>query len=120
MKLPGNSSKHEFLRIALLFVLCIIVLPQAYFWSDMLSWRWWGIYMLEHGFANVYRDPNINYHPVFLYFLYLFSVIQGSAEAIEHNIHYVKLIPLVFDFAVVYAFWLLYKKLISQTKCACF
>lgn len=83
--------------ISLLFLLIALMIPKENFEIDMWFWQDWSRFSFKNGIANIYNS-NSNYHPVWLYFLYFFGLIQGSEELITQNIYYVKIIPLVFDF----------------------
>ncbi len=83
--------------IVLLYIMIAFLLPEKGFPGDLWYWQYWSKYSFKHGIENIYKSK-ANYHPVWLYGLHIFGLIQGSKEQIIQNIHYVKLIPLVFDF----------------------
>ena len=83
--------------LVLMYILLAILLPSDGFRVDMGYWQKWSSFALEHGIVNIY-DSDTNYHPIGLYLLYIFGLIQGSSEQIAQNIHYFKLLSLFFDF----------------------
>ena len=85
--------------IILLLALYIVLLPKQYFEYDYHQWFLkWALYIHENGLPNAYNSPIVNYHPGFLYFLYLYDKVMGSEEMIIANLRYIKLLPMVFDF----------------------
>ncbi|UOR05551.1 hypothetical protein MUN82_00280 [Hymenobacter aerilatus] len=66
--------------------------------EDGYSWWLWSSYAAEHGLANVYKVWRNDYPPLYQYVLYGFGKLLGSADAILRNLHYLKLITLLFDF----------------------
>jgi Gpi18-like mannosyltransferase len=92
-----TETRKARLEIGLLFLLFIIILPRQYMDYDMSFWRQWALYIHEHGVSNAYNSGT-NYLPVYIYILYAFDLMQGSAEAISRNIWQIKLVPMFFDF----------------------
>jgi hypothetical protein len=64
---------------------------------DMGFWRQWALYIHQHGLSNAYNGP-INYMPAFVYGLYVFDWLQGTDANIIHNINYIKVLFVCFDF----------------------
>ncbi|MEM1319392.1 MAG: hypothetical protein AAGG75_04000, partial [Bacteroidota bacterium] len=92
-----NAKGILCLLVVLLYVLFAGILPKVCFLGDMDYWyRWIGI-IREVGLGNVY-EHRVNYQPFFLYCLYLFDAFQGTEENLNKFLHYIKLIPLLFDF----------------------
>lgn len=84
----------------LLFVLLVVLVPQAGHADDVACWARWATYMAEHGLGNAYDEPTNIYNPVYQYVLWLYTrCVGGSAERIQHYIHFLKPFVLVFDFA---------------------
>ncbi len=89
------------LLLCLFYVLIAFSLPTKSFVDDMWFWKEWSKSSFEYGIENIYSTntyTKTNYHPVWLYILYLYGQIQGSIEEINLNINYIKLVPLFFDF----------------------
>ncbi|MBL7717308.1 MAG: hypothetical protein JNL72_00625 [Flavipsychrobacter sp.] len=93
-----KERSRDRLILAMLFVLYLIILPGRYFVYDFEFWTDWALYIHRHGITNIYDNPTTNYHPGFLYCLYLYDLLMGSEELIVKNINYIKYIPMVFDF----------------------
>lgn len=87
--------------IALLFILYMIILPTRHFIPDFEFWTDWAVYIHKYGITNVYNNPTVNYHPGFLYCLYIYDLLMGSEELIVKNINYIKYVPMFFDFLPV-------------------
>jgi len=92
------SCRKEYLICALLFSVYVLILPNSGHDFDTFCWREWSIFILENGLGKVY-DSWTNYLPLYHYVLFLFGKIQGSAEDITRNSHYLKAINLMFDFS---------------------
>ncbi len=95
-----------------LYLLLFLLLPDSYHKGDMGHWQRWMVHMLEHGIGKVYEyGPGwrVNYPPLYLYCLYAFGWLQGSAEAVVSNMSYVRGIALAFDFLGAFAIWHLVK-----------
>ncbi len=82
----------------LLFAIIALLVPVSGFPGDQWYWYEWGRHMYEHGFASIYGFDDIDYNPLFLYFLYVFSANQDSFELILENINQLKYVVLIFDF----------------------
>lgn len=94
------SPVRQSVYYLLLFVLLVMLVPQAGHPGDVGCWAYWAAYMAEHGLGNVYEDPGNVYNPVYEYVLWLYTrCVGGGEEHIKHYIHFVKAFVLVFDFA---------------------
>jgi hypothetical protein len=85
-------------EIGLLFLLYMIILPRQYFMYDFEFWTDWAIHIHKYGLTNIYDHPTINYHPGFLYCLYIYDLLMGSEYLIVKNINFIKFFPMIFDF----------------------
>lgn len=103
------------IEIGLLFILLVFIIPTRYMTYDMELWTDWALQIHRHGLTNVYNNPTVNYHPVFLYVIYLYDLIQGSEEYIRANITYLKLVPLVFDFLPIVVLCCFRQRLVQAT-----
>lgn len=72
-------------------------MPDTGFEWDLISWFSWSGWIQDMGIGNIY-SIKVNYHPVWLYFLYIYGEIQGSTKEIIDNVQQLKSIPLAFDF----------------------
>lgn len=85
----------------LLFIFYISLMPHTGHGWDFLCWREWMKNDFTDGLAHAYLyRPNFttDYLPLWHYFLYAFGWFQGSTKRIEANIHWLKMIPLLFEF----------------------
>jgi Gpi18-like mannosyltransferase len=84
----------------LLFCVYVSLIPRSGHGWDMWCWQEWAKNVFANGFKGVYRtyEFTTDYPPLFHYFLYAFGIFQGSVENIVKNLHYIKIIPLTFDF----------------------
>ncbi len=84
----------------LLFILYVFLMPRSGHEWDMHCWLEWTKNIYTNGLAGVYRnyEHTTDYLPLYHYFLFAFAKFQGSITNIEKNIHYLKLITLLFDF----------------------
>ena len=84
-----------------LFAAGVVFLPGDYFKRDMAYWYSWIVYMREHGFAEIYRSGS-DYHPFFLYFIYLFSLVEPLfGGKLQESVLYIRVIPFFFDFLTI-------------------
>ena len=82
-----------------LFILLVWLVPVAGFPVDVGCWAQWATYSLRHGLGNSYAQPDLNYTPLYLYVLYAYGQLAGSAAAIQQHIHSLRAFTLLFDFA---------------------
>jgi Gpi18-like mannosyltransferase len=92
-----SKSRNELLATCLLLLLYIILLPRVYMEYDMGFWRQWALAIHEHGVGKAYQH-GINYLPVFVYALYVYDLLQGTANQIATNINSIKILFVIFDF----------------------
>ena len=113
---------QRIILFSLVFLLFIAILPSSSFRGDMSYWLLWTRGIHEHGLGNIYNIKT-EYHPFFLYCLWIFQWILGSMKEVEAHLNYVKIFPLIFDFigalsvflviknkknAIIYPFFLLF------------
>ena len=86
----SNLVKNRIV-IGLLFLLYIIILPQRYMELDFEFWTQWALQIHRGGITSIYDhltgELAVNYHPVFLYCLHLYNLVQGSEANIIANIN---------------------------------
>lgn len=109
-----NSLAKNRAELLLLFVLYLFILPRAYMEYDMGFWRQWALYIHEHGLTAAYNaDSPINYFPLFVYGLYIFDLLQGTAENITQNINQIKILFICFDFLPIVVLCAFRQKILS-------
>lgn len=97
------SLRQQVLFTLLLFVLLLLLVPQGGHTGDVGFWQQWADYILEHRLGDVYQLPGNNYNPLYHYVLWLYGRLLGTTEKLNHYIHWLKGLTLLFDFAG--AFW---------------
>lgn len=65
--------------------------------QDVDFWIKWSLQLKEFGLRNIYLGST-NYLPLYLYVLWIYTKLQGTAENIISNIHHLKGFVLIFDF----------------------
>jgi Gpi18-like mannosyltransferase len=103
------------LELLLLFVVLVVLLPTRGMWIDFEYWTNWAVKIHRHGLVNVYDDGTTDYHPIFLYVLYIYGLLQGSEELIVSNINNIKIFGLLFDFLPIVVLCAFRKKLINTS-----
>ncbi|RAK67024.1 hypothetical protein [Hymenobacter edaphi] len=83
---------------ALLFVLLLLLAGSTAHEGDREAWRTWATHLLRHGLGEAYALPSLDYNPLYLYVLWLFGRLAGSAAAIQQYSHGLKVATLLFDF----------------------
>lgn len=76
---------------------------------DNYCWAEWSKYIFENGIGNVYKFWT-DYLPLYHYFLWFYDSFQLSKEAVDANIHYLKVFPLLFHVISGYFVVLLIQK----------
>lgn len=98
-----QDIKRARIITGLLFLLLAIMVPRAAMQFDREYWVDWALYIHRHDLANIYQDPMADYHPLYYYIIQVYDWFQTSEAGIVNNIHYLKIITLVFDFLPVVA-----------------
>lgn len=106
-------ERHGWLVYLLLFVVYLALTPGGGHWSDMHLFRQWALYIHEHGLDEVYRSGT-DYPPLYHYFLWLFTELQGTSLAIENHTSGLKCITLVFDFIGGFLLILMMRETVAQ------
>ena len=102
------TKKYSLLCVAM-FLICCIGMPRYGYSFDISCWKQWTVYIFQHGLGNVYHSQT-NYLPLLHYILKVLGLSQGSVEAINAHIHYLKSIVLIFHFITGYFIALLIKR----------
>lgn len=97
------SLRWQIVFTVLLFVMLLLLVPNAGLEGDVQSWTRWATYIFEHGLGSAYLIPDNMYNPLYHYILWLYGKLAGSVYQIELHRHWLKAFTLVFDFAG--AFW---------------
>lgn len=98
----SEFTKKYLIACVILFAFCLIMLPYGGHGSDVGLWEYWTNYIQSNGLGEIYNS-NTDYLPLYHYILKVFGDIQGGdTVAVHDNIHYLKLITLLFDFIIGY------------------
>jgi len=93
-----EKKDYKILWIYLPFlVLLFLSITKSGFGLDVDCWVKWAKFSLENGFRNTYKSGT-DYLPILHYLLNIFSRLQGNASNIAANIHYFKVITILFEF----------------------
>jgi Gpi18-like mannosyltransferase len=95
---PFALFKRTFLPLALLYIFYFLILPKSGHWGDLNFWKLWCSHIFQNGIGRTYESGS-DYLPLYHYILCFFGWLQGSLENIDRNIHLLKAITLIFDFA---------------------
>jgi Gpi18-like mannosyltransferase len=90
-------NKKIIIELLLFYLLLVFLLPNSSLDYDTYCWKEWALYINRNGIGNAYYS-GANYPPLIMYFLSIYDFIQGSDKKIVENIHYFKMLPLLFDF----------------------
>jgi Gpi18-like mannosyltransferase len=100
------------LDLSLLLIAFIVLLPRFGMEYDMNFWKDWALSIHQNGLSNAYNNPSINYFPVYVYGLYVYDLLHGSAESIAKNIYQIKIMFILFDFLPIVVLTCFKKKLL--------
>lgn len=111
MTLINRLYKQHFLSdgfnalTILIYALIVAVLPQIpTFQDDTNCWGRWSEYIFQHGLSQIYSSDT-NYLPLYHYVLWLYGKVMGSVAAINHNLHYLRSVTLLFDIWSMWVVW---------------
>lgn len=102
------------LEVLLLFVLVVVMMPTRHMEIDFEFWTDWALKIHRLGLTNVYTDYTVNYHPVWMYVLYVYDLLQGSEALIKANINNLKYFATIFDFLPIVVLCCFRKSLITE------
>lgn len=108
LALDADSLQKAFLY-SLLFCFFVAILPKHAFQGDISFWLAWTRRIHDHGLGEIY-NLRTEYHPFFLYLLWVFQWIMGTMEEVHSNVNYVKVFPLIFDFIGALSVFFILKK----------
>ena len=115
-KLKAIFQDKYFLMLLMIFMLFVFLLPQSIYLYDKAFWYSWIVRLNEVGLSQIYQFGDVNYMPLFLYFLAGFGKIFTTPELIWQNIHLLKILVLFFDFSSIYLVVKLFQKLNIQSS----
>lgn len=99
---PPEEDRRKWLLAVLFTALtCLLLIRPGGFGYDIDDWARWTDYIAQNGLAHVYGSGS-NYLPLWLYVLAGFASFFEDAQQIREQIHLLKAIVLVFDFAIVF------------------
>jgi Gpi18-like mannosyltransferase len=95
-----------------LFIIGCYLAPNIYVWgkNDRNCWITWSNYINHFGLQNVYK-LEVDYPPIWHYFLWLFGKINPSPENIYLKIHHLKYLVFLVEIGSVFA---VYKVLLAH------
>ncbi len=104
-----NKYIQQTIIALLLFLTYIFIMPRYGHGGDLTYWKIWCEHIFSNGLINAYGSQ-ANYHPFFMYILWIFNLTQGSIEKIHQNIYILKAFTLIFDFIAAYAILIIIPK----------
>lgn len=90
--------KNNIFWLAIIFICLVIFIPKTFYIWDELTFGDWLIHLRDGGLLNIYNHKDVNYFPLYIYFLDFFQSIFASTADILANIHLLKIFTLIFDF----------------------
>jgi Gpi18-like mannosyltransferase len=81
-----------------IIILLMFLTPKTGNSWDISCWISWARYSFQNGLKNIYKSDT-DYLPLYHYILFIYGKIQGSVDGITSNIHYLKLLTLLFEFS---------------------
>lgn len=97
-----NTITQKYVTLCVLMLsIFLMVLPVGGHEFDTYCWRQWSKEIFANGIGGIYNGTT-DYLPLYLYILKLYGLLAGSIEEIDKNIHYLKIISLLFHFLLGY------------------
>jgi hypothetical protein len=75
-----SALKQTYILVAMVIALYIMLLPKGFVGVDGENWKNWSLYIFENGLAKAYNNTDISYPPIYIYFIYAFTLLLDSAE----------------------------------------
>ena len=110
LKFIKKNFDIYYLIIFLVLLTFIITLPKGGLQGDLEYWIRWVKWIKELGLTQVYSIQEVNYFPIYLYFLGLFGLIVQEGSLVVANIYLIKIIFIIFDVASIALLGYLLKK----------
>lgn len=98
---PQPTTKQIWILTAMIFLLYVLLIPKNFFGVDGSYWTDWTTYLHSHKISEAYNNTSINYPPLYLYMLKVFSAPFNSTEKLLKYLYHTKIISLAFDFITV-------------------
>ncbi len=98
---PQPATKQIWIITAMIFALYMLFIPKNFVGLDGENWKNWSLYIFENGLAKAYNNTDISYPPVYIYGLYLFTLLFDSAEKLLSHLYFTRIIALAFDFLTI-------------------
>jgi Gpi18-like mannosyltransferase len=99
-RLFTHISHYYVLAIAFMLGLMVFLPDSGY---DKYFWVTWAQYIKEHGLTQAYNNPEINYHPVILCIIDVFTWFFNSPADINlTNINWLKIPTALFDWGTIF------------------
>ncbi|MBL7933700.1 MAG: hypothetical protein JNL60_17485, partial [Bacteroidia bacterium] len=108
MKEISQGKRYLLLSIILFGILHLLTPVRGHNW-DLYCWSEWAKYIYSNGLGNVYKFWT-DYLPLYHYFLWVFGLFQNNTEKFMDHIHYMKMVPLLFQLVSGYLVLLLIQK----------
>lgn len=115
MKTDVWLTKRYFIFCLLLLSISVFLVPEKGYYYDIMFWKTWSKQIFYQGIGQVY-SANCDYLPMFHYILWMFGKIMGSAERIENNIHFLKIITFIFQLFAGFYFLKILTKFINNSE----
>ena len=83
--------------LVMFFLFLAFALPRHFHHYDISTYMKWILLIHQNGLGAIY-ESNTNYHPIFLYCMWLYQWFHGAEEVWLHQYkHFIKLFPLFFE-----------------------
>jgi len=110
LKFVKKQFDIYYLIIFLVLLTFLIILPKGGLQGDLEYWIRWVNWIKELGLAQVYSMSEVNYFPIYLYFLGIFGLVVQEGSLVVANIYLIKVIFIIFDVASIALLGYLLKK----------
>lgn len=110
-----RTTYFPYLVFLILFIIYAIIIIPVGFRSDDSCWVYWGKYAYEHGISNAYGSGS-NYLPPYIYVMWIYSLIKGSAEAYAADFWKLKYFSLFIEFCAGILLYQIILKIVKNSK----
>jgi Gpi18-like mannosyltransferase len=98
---PQPITKQILIIAAMVFALYVLLIPKNFVGLDGENWKNWSLYIFENGLGKAYNNTDISYPPIYIYGLYIFTLLYDSAENLLSHLYFTRVIALAFDFITI-------------------
>lgn len=98
MRKAFTQIQHYYILAIVCMVGLIIWLPDSGY--DKYFWVTWAQYIQQHGLAQAYNNPDINYHPVVLFIIKGFTLVFKNPN--YTSINWLKVPTALFDWGIIF------------------